>query len=50
VDAERLLHDAIEWLLLRQLAATDGGIELQRRATDEGVELSALFRRTVLAL
>jgi len=50
VDAERLLHNAIEWLLLRQLAATDGGIELQRRATDEGVELSALFRRTVLAL
>jgi len=49
-DAERLLHDSIEWLLLRQLAATDGGIELQRSATENGVELSARFRRVLIAL
>ncbi len=48
-DAERLQHDSIEWLLLRQLAATDGGIELQRRATENGVELSARFRRVSAA-
>lgn len=49
-DPERLLHDSIEWLLLRQLAATDGGIELQRSATGNGVELSARFRRVLIAL
>jgi len=47
-DTERLLQDSIEWLLLRQLAATDGGIELQSRVTDDGIELQARFRRLAL--
>lgn len=49
-DAERLLQDSIEWLLLRQLADTDGGIELQSRATEDGVELSARLRRVCAAI
>lgn len=39
--------DSIQWLLLRQIAATDGGIELLREVTNEGVELTAWFKRVM---
>jgi hypothetical protein len=42
-----VLVDSIQWLLLRQIAATDGGIELQREVTPQGVELSAWFKRVL---
>lgn len=42
---QRLQQDSIEWLLLRQLAATDSGIDLQRSAVADGVELCVRFRR-----
>lgn len=41
-------QDSLQWLLLKQLAATDGGIEVRRAAAVDGVELTALFRRTVV--
>lgn len=39
--------DNIQWLLLRQIAATDGGIELQRAVAPDGVELTAWFKRVL---
>lgn len=42
--------DRIEWLLLRQIAATDGGIELLREVTPDGVELTAWFKRVMPSL
>lgn len=42
-------EDSIQWLLLRQIAATDGGIDLNRQVTDEGVVVSAVFKRTLNA-
>lgn len=47
-DEASVMQDSLQWLLLRQLAATDGGIEIQRTAPVDGVELTALFRRTVV--
>lgn len=42
-----VFEDSIHWLLLRQIAATDGGIDIERKATPDGVEFTALFRRTI---
>lgn len=42
-----VFEDSIHWLLLRQIAATDGGIDIERKATPDGVELTVLFRRTL---
>lgn len=42
-----VFEDNIHWLLLRQIAATDGGIEVERQACPDGVELTAVFRRTL---
>jgi hypothetical protein len=39
--------DNLQWLLLRQIAATDGGIDLNRQMVSDGVELTASFRRTL---
>lgn len=39
--------DSIQWLLLRQIAATDGGIELRRDVVADGVELTAWFKRAM---
>lgn len=39
--------DSIQWLLLQQLAATDGGVNLQRHVEAGQVRLSLQFRRTV---
>lgn len=41
------LEDGIHWLLVKQIAATDGGIEVERHEHPDGVELTALFRRTL---
>lgn len=46
--AQSAVHeDTLPWLLLSQLAATDGGIAIQRQAHEDGVSLSALFKRTL---
>ncbi len=45
--ASAVFEDSIHWLLLRQIAATDGAVTLERQAPGDGVELTALFRRTV---
>lgn len=47
VAASAVFLDSIQWLLLKQIAATDGGIELQREVTPEGVELTAWFKRVM---
>jgi hypothetical protein len=39
--------DSIQWLLLRQIAATDGGIEVSRDVVADGVELTAWFKRAM---
>jgi len=43
----QVFEDNLQWLLLRQIAATDGGIELTREVQTDGVELTAVFRRTL---
>lgn len=45
--ASGVFEDNIHWLLLRQIAATDGAVTLDRQAPADGVELTVVFRRTV---
>lgn len=47
VPASAVAEDNIHWLLLSQIAASDGAVRLERTAASDGVELTALFRRTV---
>ena len=42
-----VFDDGINWLLLRQIANTDGGIDIERGGAHDGVELTAVFRRTI---
>ncbi len=42
--------DSLSWMLVRQIALAAGGIELDRQLTDEGVNFTALFSRTVQAV
>jgi hypothetical protein len=44
-----LSEENIHWLLLRQMAATDGGIDVERSAEPDGVVLRATFRRALAA-
>ena len=43
-------HDNLSWMLIRQIAATAGGIELERTLTSEGTTFNAMFTRTVQAV
>lgn len=40
--------DSLSWMLIRQIAAASGGIELERDVTAEGVTFTAMFSRTVV--
>lgn len=42
-----VFEDGIHWLLLSQIAATDGAVEVERSLGDKGVTLTALFGRTL---
>ncbi|PKO66858.1 MAG: hypothetical protein CVU22_14395 [Betaproteobacteria bacterium HGW-Betaproteobacteria-16] len=42
--------DNLSWMLIRQIAATAGGIELERTVTGEGTTFNAMFTRTVQAV
>ncbi len=42
--------DNLSWMLIRQIALTSGGIEIEREIDDEGVSFTALFTRTVQAV
>jgi hypothetical protein len=42
--------DSLSWVLIRQIAQTAGGIEIERETTDEGVSFTAMFTRTVQAV
>ena len=42
--------DSLSWVLIRQIAQTAGGIEIDREITDEGVSFTAMFTRTVQAV
>lgn len=42
--------DSLSWMLVRQIAQAAGGIEIERQLTDEGVNFTALFSRTVQAV
>lgn len=42
--------DNLSWMLIRQVAMAAGGIEIERQLTDEGVNFTALFNRTVQAV
>jgi hypothetical protein len=42
--------DNLSWVLIRQIALTAGGIEIEREMDDEGVGFTALFARTVQAV
>lgn len=49
--AQSAIHeDTLPWLLLSQMAATDGGIAIERQGQDDGVALCALFKRTLSAV
>ncbi|MFM2262517.1 MAG: hypothetical protein RI959_1193 [Pseudomonadota bacterium] len=48
--ASAVFEDGINWLLLRQIAATDGGIEVERNAVEDGAELTVWFKRTLTQL
>src|SRR5690606_2735406 len=43
-------EDNLSWSLIRQTAATAGGIELERTVTGEGTTFNAMFTRTVQAV
>ncbi len=45
--ADQVSNDNLNWLLLRQIAATDGSIEVERSLGSDGVLLSAVFGRTL---
>lgn len=47
IPGSAVVEDNIHWLLLSQIAASDGAVRLERHAASDGVELTALFRRTV---
>lgn len=42
--------DSLSWLLVRQIALAAGGIEIDRQVTEDGVNFTALFSRTVQAV
>ena len=42
--------DSLSWVLIRQIAQTAGGIEIDRDISDEGVSFTAMFTRTVQAV
>jgi hypothetical protein len=42
--------DSLSWVLIRQIAQTAGGIEIDREISDEGVSFTAMFTRTVQAV
>lgn len=42
--------DSLSWMLIRQIAQTAGGIEVQRSVDADGVGFTALFTRTVQAV
>ncbi len=42
--------DNLSWMLIRQIALTAGGIEIDREMDEEGVGFTALFTRTVQAV
>ncbi|WP_332742620.1 hypothetical protein [Hydrogenophaga sp.] len=42
--------DSLSWVLIRQIAQTAGGIEITRETTDDGVNFTAMFTRTVQAV
>lgn len=47
IPGSAVVEDNIHWLLLSQIAAADGAVRLERSLASDGVELIALFRRTV---
>lgn len=44
------MMDSLSWVLIRQIAQTAGGIEIARETTDDGVNFTAMFTRTVQAV
>lgn len=42
--------DNLSWMLIRQIAQSAGGIEVERQEFDDGMSLTAMFTRTVQAV
>lgn len=42
--------DSLSWMLIRQIALVSGGIEIEREVSEEGVNFTAMFTRTVQAV
>ncbi len=40
--------DNLSWMLIRQIASSAGGIDIEREVTAEGVHFTAMFNRTVV--
>ncbi|MCU0762751.1 MAG: hypothetical protein ACK40L_02255 [Hydrogenophaga sp.] len=45
-----LADDNLSWMLIRQIAASAGGIDIDRQIADDGIQFTALFNRTVKAV
>lgn len=42
--------DSVSWMLVRQIAQSAGGIDIERTVSDDGVNFIAMFNRTVQAV
>ncbi len=48
--SSQTVDDNLSWMLIRQIAATAGGIEIEREVNSEGIAFHAMFTRTVQAV
>jgi hypothetical protein len=48
--SSQAVEDDLSWTLIRQIAVTAGGIEVERQERGEGIAIQALFTRTVQAV
>lgn len=48
--SSQTVDDNLSWMLIRQIAATAGGIEIEREVNSEGITFNAMFTRTVQAV
>ncbi len=48
--SSRATADGVSWMLVRQIAQAAGGIDIERTVGEDGVNVTALFNRTVQAV
>jgi hypothetical protein len=48
--SSQIADDNLSWMLIRQIASSAGGIEIERQINSEGISFTAMFNRTVQAV